>query len=104
MNKVVKRCEVKNQISKKGTSYLAVEIELTNTFKGQIFTSMDLKQAIEILDKDNPANAIKTCEVVERVSKEGKGYYACVVTLTNDFDEVLFLPMSLTKMINILRK
>lgn len=104
IKEVVKKYDYKTGLSKKKTTYYVVEIELTNTFKGQIFMSNDLVQAMEIVNKAEPIKAIKSCEIIENVSKKGNEFYSCVVTLTNGFDDSMFLPMTLTKMINILRK
>lgn len=101
---VVKNMELVKKLSKKGTAYFSVEIELSNSYKESLFLTPSLSQMINILAPEKPQDAISKIEILDRVSKDGVAYRVCNITTIEGYDEALFLPRALNKLIDILRK
>ena len=101
---VVKRIELVNKKTSKGKEYRVIEVELTNSYKESVFLTQSLNQLIDIYSPEKPEDAISKFEIVDRVSSNGVPYRVCNVVLTDGYDEALFLPRALNKLIDILRK
>lgn len=106
VNEITKKLSVVQKISKTNNPYYVVEFELSNGYKNNLFLSRELSSLIQ-LDLDDGLllkDIIKSCDLVKGVGKSGKNYYAVKIILSDDYNELIFMPYSVTHICDRLSK
>lgn len=106
VNEITKKLSVVQKISKTNNPYYVVEFELVNGYKNNLFLSRELSSLIQ-LDLDDGLllkDIIKSCDLVKGVGKNGNNYYAVKIILSDDYNELIFMPYGVTHICDRLSK
>ena len=81
-----------------------IDAEIIGGLAGKTIIKYDLNGVEINIDNGNLDSAVSKIEILDRVSKDGVAYRVCNITTIEGYDEALFLPRALNKLIDILRK